>query len=322
MATPSISDLMEERLPSYVVNCFIAAGYDTYEAIASMTISSPPGFNDSIEEIQKYVAAECPDDPKYCHQQNPSARASVFPPGHIFLIKNFIKEAKHELQIQRKRKYEPPNTCELPKRSKSDTTASLPLSKVYDSLRKNIIKWQRNKQFPLSTLREHVDYEIVLKIVDGNQVNGSIECKKCGKIIKLQERNHESGEIMCSNWYRHLQSDCKEINSKSRISPITSYFTSQSNLEGTFTASTSSELHDAHDESVMISGAPVPASSQLDDQNSSTSCTESKLESTSFKTSKEHDESVSGVRVSTCTSQSQVDQTTCTATSDIISPVF
>ena len=39
--------LMKDSLPEYVVNCFLAAGYDVTEVIAAMDISENPG--NSIE---------------------------------------------------------------------------------------------------------------------------------------------------------------------------------------------------------------------------------------------------------------------------------
>lgn len=68
MATPTtkqyhedktaIQSLMKEQ---YIMNCFIAAGYDTAGIIACMTVSDPPGNNDSIYEMQRYIGMECPD---------------------------------------------------------------------------------------------------------------------------------------------------------------------------------------------------------------------------------------------------------------------
>lgn len=74
--------LMQERLPLYIVNCFVASGFDSTEAICCMNISD--GTNDSIQEIESFVEKYCDTDTKYfC---NPKAlcqpKSFIFPPGH------------------------------------------------------------------------------------------------------------------------------------------------------------------------------------------------------------------------------------------------
>ena len=46
--------LMKDSLPEYVVNCFLAAGYDVTEVIAAMDVSENPG--NSIESIENYIS--------------------------------------------------------------------------------------------------------------------------------------------------------------------------------------------------------------------------------------------------------------------------
>ena len=58
--------LMQEQLPSYVVNCFHAAGYDELEVIASMDTTE--GETNSISKIKKYIDSH--------HKSNPDIRTT------------------------------------------------------------------------------------------------------------------------------------------------------------------------------------------------------------------------------------------------------
>ena len=48
-----VVELMREKLPSYIVNRFLAAGYDSKEIITSMDVTNRKG--NSIGEIEKYI---------------------------------------------------------------------------------------------------------------------------------------------------------------------------------------------------------------------------------------------------------------------------
>ena len=89
-----VISLMKATLPEYVVNCFLAAGYDVTGVITSMDISNNPG--NSIELIENYISESYPGDPRYCN--NPDSILSVkpfhFPPGHRISICNFVNQLK------------------------------------------------------------------------------------------------------------------------------------------------------------------------------------------------------------------------------------
>ena len=51
-----IVELMEERLPPYVVRCFLAAGYDTPEVISSMDICG--NESNSVNVIESFILLE------------------------------------------------------------------------------------------------------------------------------------------------------------------------------------------------------------------------------------------------------------------------
>ena len=54
---------MKEKLPSYVVNCLQAAGFDVPEVIVDMDISQGPG--NSITVIEEFIEKRYPRDPEY-----------------------------------------------------------------------------------------------------------------------------------------------------------------------------------------------------------------------------------------------------------------
>ena len=92
--------LMKDSLPEYVVNCFLAAGYDVTEVIVAMDVSENPG--NSIESIENYISDRYPKDPRYSN--NPdcdttfSPKPFEFPPGHKIHIRNFILELRKKMQ--------------------------------------------------------------------------------------------------------------------------------------------------------------------------------------------------------------------------------
>ena len=74
--------LMKSKLPQYVVNCFISAGFDTLKVISHMDVSNNAG--NSIEAIEEYIRNEHPD-------WLPNGR---FSPGHRLRIQVFVQEVQ------------------------------------------------------------------------------------------------------------------------------------------------------------------------------------------------------------------------------------
>lgn len=69
-----VRSLTKERLPQYIVNCFLAAGFDVPDVITSMDISEQPG--NSIELIEKFIDQHYSGHEDYCsvptsHMQRP-----------------------------------------------------------------------------------------------------------------------------------------------------------------------------------------------------------------------------------------------------------
>ena len=53
--------MMRRKLPGYVVECLVAAGYDTLGAIGNMNISHEEG--NSLQLIEEYINSMHPNDP-------------------------------------------------------------------------------------------------------------------------------------------------------------------------------------------------------------------------------------------------------------------
>ena len=77
-----------KKLPAYIVNCLVAAGYDTLPVIASINTSKEPG--NTLEEIENFINREYPEDCQSLPTQN--SRNCKFLPGHRQLIDQFVKD--------------------------------------------------------------------------------------------------------------------------------------------------------------------------------------------------------------------------------------
>ena len=146
--------LMKKYLPEYIVNCFVAAGYDILDVIADMDVSDKPGNT-----------LEYPGDPRFV--RGTMSRSSVFPPGHRQRIASFVKHVNH-LQEEKKRSSQkrrtmssthPPkkkrsdaNTC-----GSSDSESSCSQFSMMGDVRQQVAKWQRQqKNSKLRELKEHL----------------------------------------------------------------------------------------------------------------------------------------------------------------------
>ena len=84
--------LMRAKLPRYVVECFLLAGYDTIEVIAQMN-TLEGSANNSIDQIESFILKNFPDDPTYRHTSSLTP-SFIFVPGHRIRITQFVNEVK------------------------------------------------------------------------------------------------------------------------------------------------------------------------------------------------------------------------------------
>ena len=93
--------VMQAKLPEYIVNGFLAAGYDTLELIADLD-------EGSIQEIEQFISENYPHDPKYLPNTASSCLTGLrFPPGHRKRILMFVEETKKTISRGRKRQSRP-----------------------------------------------------------------------------------------------------------------------------------------------------------------------------------------------------------------------
>ena len=86
VATCDIVTLMKQRLPKYIVNCFMSSGYDEMEVISTMDTSDKE--HNSIDKIEKFIQRKYANSAE--HNPFPSP-AFEFPPGHRIQICNCNK---------------------------------------------------------------------------------------------------------------------------------------------------------------------------------------------------------------------------------------
>ena len=79
--------LMREKLPTYVVDSFVAAGFDTLEVISEIDIN-----NNGLDEIEQYITNECKEDDRFKQWFGVSGNFK-FLPGHCRRIVNFINKS-------------------------------------------------------------------------------------------------------------------------------------------------------------------------------------------------------------------------------------
>jgi hypothetical protein len=87
---------MKRHLPEYIVNCFIATGYDCIDTICDMNIT--PGPTNFINEIEAYIEKRKSFLPS-CLGSNENFGDSFpfeFPPGHRMQINKFITSLKQQ----------------------------------------------------------------------------------------------------------------------------------------------------------------------------------------------------------------------------------
>ena len=118
---------MRAALPEYVVNCFLAAGYDVPEVVASMNTSEEPG--NSIDLIEKYIHDHHSEDPN-CrfYPLSDAGKPFRFPPGHRIRIQNFVYEQKQkkivDIRVCRKRKVASSDNVSSCKKGRDSTYSS------------------------------------------------------------------------------------------------------------------------------------------------------------------------------------------------------
>ena len=196
------SDRMSKKLPAYVVESFLEAGYETLDSIAEMDITSK---GNSIEEIETFITNEFVDDPRFSRGRTKTGNFRYLL-GHKSSIINFIKQIKEEKEIFRTKKRcnaDKDNLKPLKKAKhcrEGETSDDLPA--VYSHVRKQVVKWQKKQENEhIKQLKEEEQYEVCVKLRDDSSCIASIKCKLCMKDYTLGRSN---GKPVISNWTKHV----------------------------------------------------------------------------------------------------------------------
>jgi len=247
-------------LPGYVKKCFLASGFDSEEAIASMEITGD-GPENSIKIMEAYI------EKHYSHDSSMHSEFSVgyegpfeFPPGHKVRIYNFVKEVKQNYNKKNSPVFnsamKPPNLASLPDNEKqtnlcsrkrsnatkelqsgsghkkcktsievafNETSSNLSISKDHRQVQSSINYWIDGHQSELLRSLNQNHYSIKT-VNEGTTVTVYVQCKLCNTPIKLQPKATKMKGVQhgISNWTKHVTS-CylKRLKAKSGQTKLT-----------------------------------------------------------------------------------------------------
>ena len=213
---------MRAQLPEYIVNCLVASGFDSSIALGTLDLSEKP--TNSLEDVRRFITKKFPNDDRY--KCDASSCVAEFPPGHINLIKEFVKDINRIPYKRRCTSSNPPSKKRAITSAVSGDNEEQPiieLDKISASIRQQIASWQRNqKDDRLRSMKEHVDFQVHVKLnKEGTNCSASVECKKCNTLHSLGMSVKKKPKI--SNWSRHA-TKCSTKTTKHSSSTMHSYF--------------------------------------------------------------------------------------------------
>ena len=117
----------------------------------------------------------------------------------------------------------------------SSSSVEMPISHpadVMSSIRQQVVKWQRwHKSRKVRDMKEHVHYEVKVKLADEVHSSASVECKLCGKSYSLGQG--KSNKPIISDWTRHV-AGCLDSKNTSKANPgrrLQTYFFAPSSAD-------------------------------------------------------------------------------------------
>ena len=240
---------LKNELPDYVVESFMATGYDTLQVISKMDTSRNPG--NSLQEVEEFISTEFAGDPHF--QRGVTSNGTFkFLPGHRQRIVDFVEANRKKLDQEEKAKRlnckrsSGKSNIAIPfkqKMAKSDTNlADTNSSKSNDGLnqakavamvRQQICKWQREGKNPnhltIKDFKENEHFEV--KSVASEDTDSScsgpnfrvyIYCTLCHKNYTL---GFKDGGALLSNYTRHIPKCIKNNLKTSKDNTIHNFFT-------------------------------------------------------------------------------------------------
>lgn len=238
--------LMKKKLPTYIVNCFIATGYDTLDVIADLT-------NEDITEIEAIIKNDFVGDDRFLNHAtgNTSDMSQFkFQPGHRKRILKFIEEAKYLVKEKTKKANDSSKhrgqkrkasqlICHRGKKAKTtDHEEEQIRGEISDDdnegikcnelgmlmdFRQNFVKWQRQQQVPrYKEIKENKDFLLKINTSGNQSISAVLHCFMCGKCLSLGVK---SNNILLSNWTRHINS-CKGVRNTNtgKITTLKTFF--------------------------------------------------------------------------------------------------
>ena len=223
--SPELLSLMKEKLPIYVVKCFLASGYDCEENISYMN-------EDAVNAMEKFVQKRFSHESSMQSQFLPIDPDSLFefPPGHKASIFRFIKQVKenhntkhsqifnckeksshNDGRVSNKRANTTPSNevAHYSKKMKTCSSSTSPTghliqfdSKVHDDLKSQINEWVENHARGMLKDLAEDHYSIALS---KERAGVNIHCHLCNKDIKLQPTSKKD-KFRISNWTKHIKS--------------------------------------------------------------------------------------------------------------------
>ena len=229
-----VLELMEKRLPRYVVNCLQAAGYDDLEVIASMDVAEGEKSR-CISTVEEYIERRHKKNsdmlPPCCLPEPVSSSPFEFPPGHRVRICNFIQEVKQLYKSKLKPISKGAKSCTKPRKANVSGQESIqvPLSvnEVTCQVLESMNQWiHGQKVLCLSSLKERKHYSVNAKDIGNGNISVSINCNMCRTPIRS---HHQKGHFGIQNWTRHVKRCAPLRNVVDPLQPT--LFVKQSNLE-------------------------------------------------------------------------------------------
>jgi len=144
-----VGELMKQRLPQYIVNCFFTAGYDDLDVISTMNTGE--NNDNSISKIENYIESlidqNTADDfmpPTLC------VRPFKFPPGHREKIHKFVQEIKLRAKTNKRssNKESIHNLKRVQLGTQEDYGTIVTVSTVSSQVRNSISTWIHNLKNP------------------------------------------------------------------------------------------------------------------------------------------------------------------------------
>ena len=249
---PDIIEMMKQKLPEYIVQCFIMSGFDDIDAVTEMNIGNESG--NSIETIEKYV-----DCHKFENCRSPFQSSETpfhFPPGHIVRIKKFVGEIKAKYSDTASKQKHSMQACKKKtvKQQRCEQTADDDITSVTAEIREKVVHWAKNT-YKGRRLKENEDYTIIAKrnASDSRLLSVSVRCG-CGKPFIMQRRQTGNRPWLISNFTKHFK-QCTISSKKGKGR--------QENLQSYFTSSPDTKTHNTHQFSNTLFRAPTYLPSYL-----------------------------------------------------------